>query len=97
MKYIKAKDRDFTFDEDQLEELKAYYRFNLEEEKELFEGYIKDGFMTKKEAKDRFLEVKEFNKELDRCNNIFEAAEFLNSRRDFADIYEEFVIKEYDF
>lgn len=97
MKYIKAKDRDFTFDEDQLEELKAYYRFNLEEEKELFEGYIKDGFMTKKEAKERFLEVKEFNKELDRCNNIFEAAEFLNSRRDFADIYEEFVIKEYDF
>lgn len=97
MKYIKAKDRDFTFDEDQLEELKAYYRFDLEEEKELFEGYIEDGFMTKKEAKERFLEVKEFNKELDRCNNIFEAAEFLNSRRDFADIYEEFVIKEYDF
>lgn len=32
MKYIKAKDRDFTFDVEQLEELKAYYRFDLRKE-----------------------------------------------------------------
>lgn len=97
MKYIKAKDRDFTFDEDQLEELKAYYRFDLKDEKENLKEAVEEDTMTKEDAETRFLELKEFNKDLDECENIFEAAVFLNSKRDFADIYEEFILKEYDF
>lgn len=97
MKYIKAKDRDFTFDEDQLEELKAYYRFNLEDEKENLKKAVKENTITHEDAEKRFFELIEFNIDLNECENIFEAAEFLNSRRDFADIYEEFIVKEYDF